>query len=522
MDQLDFLDELESSHPLRLLPELWSPLEIYENFQESDATVFEEDFRLDRKRANYAIRALAADLSAFSNNAPYGGVLLIGVADDGAIIGFEDVGADRASEFEQQNPNCPEARFETRRVGVTNVKGNPDFIVVIRVLPSKTRLIETVAKEAYVRNGKGKRRLTEAEKREVRINLGEIDYEREPCNLSYPAEFDHLLIREYCLSYSQKRGITGPFTNEEILQKQNLGTLELGVFTPNLACAIIFAKDPRKVCPGARIRFQRFSGRDEGTGSNYNLIHDNFIEGPLPNLILEADKEVTRQMRNFTRLDKDGRFHTRPEYPKNAWIEAIVNACVHRSYNYRNMNVFVKMFDDRFVVESPGGFPPPTTSENIYDTHNPRNPHLMEALYYFGFVKCAHEGARRMRDEMQGDDLPPPVFEQKVIGNAQVHVVLRNDYDARKTFVDESAVKMLGRSTFDRLKPQEKMVINYLAEQKRLNVTEAHSILRCDWRTAKNMLDRMVDARLLERVSNGSKRDSKAFYRMALIDPDST
>jgi hypothetical protein len=33
---------------------------------------------------------------------------------------------------------------------------------------------------------------------------------------------------------------------------------------------------------------------------------------------------------------------------------ALVNACVHRSYGLTNMNIFVKMFDDKLVIEIPG------------------------------------------------------------------------------------------------------------------------------------------------------------------------
>lgn len=65
------------------------------------------------------------------------------------------------------------------------------------------------------------------------------------------------------------------------------------------------------------------------------------------------------------------RFYTRPEYPREVWLEAVINACVHRSYNFKYMNIFVKMFDDKFVVESPGGVLPPTTAETIYESHNP-------------------------------------------------------------------------------------------------------------------------------------------------------
>jgi hypothetical protein len=62
-------------------------------------------------------------------------------------------------------------------------------------------------------------------------------------------------------------------------------------------------------------------------------------------------------LREFSKLGKDNKFYTETEYPEDAWYEAIVNACVHRSYVLSNKVVFVKIFDDRLVVESPGGFP---------------------------------------------------------------------------------------------------------------------------------------------------------------------
>lgn len=178
------------------------------------------------------------------------------------------------------------------------------------------------------------------------------------------------------------------------------------------------------------------------------------------------------------------------------------------------MTIFVKMFDDRFVVESPGGFPPPVDENNIYEFHNPRNPHLMEALFYFGFVKCAHEGTRRMRDLMRDSELPPPEFSQKEVGHHQVHVTLRNNFEARKTFVDASAAKVLGEALFSKLEPREKMVVNYVAENGVVNVSDANRVLQCDWRTARNVLDRLTEKGVLERVSSGRDRDPKAHYRL--------
>lgn len=57
---------------------------------------------------------------------------------------------------------------------------------------------------------------------------------------------------------------------------------------------------------------------------------------------------------------------------------------------------------------SPGGFPPFVTPQNIYEVHHPRNPTLMQAMAYLDYVKCAHEGTRRIRQTMADMELPTP------------------------------------------------------------------------------------------------------------------
>jgi ATP-dependent DNA helicase RecG len=95
----------------------------------------------------------------------------------------------------------------------------------------------------------------------------------------------------------------------------------------------------------------------------------------------------------------------------------------------------VKIFDDKFVVESPGGFVPPTTALTVYDAHNPRNPYLMEAMMHLELTFCGYEGTRRMRSAMQKARLPEPHFKQIEAHSYHVHVTLENDVKNRKSFL---------------------------------------------------------------------------------------
>ncbi|MCB1123954.1 MAG: hypothetical protein KJT03_20540, partial [Verrucomicrobiae bacterium] len=216
--------------------------------------------------------------------------------------------------------------------------------------------------------------------------------------------------------------------NLKILTALRLGQNKEGKFLPNIACAILLAKDPVKIIPGCKIHFLRFEGTEEKTGQEYNeTANMPFIEGPLPHQIDKMDKVLNSRIRKLQTLDEDGKFNLKPEYPRAAWYEAIVNACVHRSYNYRNRKIFVRMFDDRLEFESPGPFPPGVTPENIYDVQHSRNPYLMESMRYLGYAREVGEGTPRIRNEMQRSNLPSPEFLQpELVAGVSVLVKLRN------------------------------------------------------------------------------------------------
>src|SRR5206468_3307428 len=151
-------------------------------------------------------------------------------------------------------------------------------------------------------------------------------------------------------------------------------------------------------------------------------------------------------------------------------------------YSLRTMNVFVKMFDDRLEVESPGGFPPLVTPQNIYDVHKPRNPYLMDALRYFDYVKCAHEGTRRIRDTMTEMSLPEPEFRQVESATTPlVRVVLRNNVRQRRVWVDSDISAIVGEAVMQDLNEDEKRLINFAAEYGELSVSDAQRLTQKSW-----------------------------------------
>jgi ATP-dependent DNA helicase RecG len=471
-----------------------------------------EDRRYERKSAGIQAQLLGDYLSILANSPPDGGLIAIGVDDDGSYSGCAGVHAKHLNDLERTGDvYCPDARYEYKRVPIRNKRGDEDFVLLFRVQYRSDKVVETVRGEAWIRRGESKKKLTDDEKRELRIAKHEIDFEQEQCGLKYPEDFDLDLVHKFAENCRLAGNITNP-DDAEILEARRLGRIQNSQFTPNLACAAVFAKDPCSIIPGCKVRILRFDGTQEGTGAKFNAVKDFVLEGNVPGLIEDAEDAIESQIRDFTRLGADGRFFTAPEYPKEAWLEAIVNACVHRSYNLKNMNIFVKMFDDRLEIESPGGFPPLVTPENIYDMHEPRNPKLMDALFHLRLVQCAHEGTRRMRDTMREMGLPAPEFVQQEVGGIIVRVTLRNNIAARKIFVDSDAAKLIGEAIFRTLTEDERQIINYLAENEFVNVSDAQRLLGRSWPYTKKLLMRMTKRSILIHVHNKKDRDQRAYF----------
>lgn len=495
MEQLNLTFDI----PLALV----SPDELYQN-AEQFIELLKEDRRFERKSPRTNPRSLGEYFSMWANTVPDGGLIAVGIEDKGGITGCKSLSQSELNEREQAGRTyCPEARHASKLVPVTNSEGEKDYVLLIRVQYRPDKVVYDSQGHAWTRIGDQKHELSKEECREIEIAKGQVDFEQEEArDVIYPADFDTDRVAQFAQAFSKSRGLSYNQSDEQILALRHLGKIEAGRFTPNVACILLFAKDPTGKFPGCRIRFRRFEGEQEQTGANYNAVKDYWVEGNLPAVIERASQILESQIREFSRLGPDGHFRPDPEYPHDAWFETIVNACVHRSYAMRNMHTTIEMFYDRLVVESPGAFQPFITPENIYDMQSARNPKLMDAMFDLGFVKFANEGTKRIRDEMLARNLPSPIFQQKEIaGGYSVRVTLRNNYKQREPWIDSDVSKILGDAASGSLTPEESRAINYVARHGQINVSQFHGLVSSTvktWHTCRKILMGLCEKGILE------------------------
>jgi ATP-dependent DNA helicase RecG len=459
----------------------------------------------------------------WANTVPDGGLIAVGIEDNGVFTGCNGLSQTELNEREQAGKvYCPDARYSTQLVPVTNCAGEADFILLIRVQYRPDKVVYDTQGNAYTRIGDQKHGLSKEECRELEIDKGQLDFEQEAViDVPYPAAFESELIAQFATAFIKSRNLSYNQTNEQILALRHLGKIEDGRFIPNVACVLLFARDPSSKFSGCRVRFRRFEGEHEQTGANYNAVKEYWVEGNLPRIIQRAAEILEFQIRDFSRL-VDGHFRPDPEYPHDAWFEALVNACVHRSYGMRNMHITVEMFYDRMVIESPGAFPPFVTPENIYDVQHARNPKLMDAMFYLGFVKFANEGTKRIRDEMLASSLPTPLFQQKdVAGGYSVRVTLRNNYKHREPWIDSDVSTVLGDALSKALSPEESRAINFVAQHGKINVSQLHELVSSTvrtWHTCRKILIGLTNKGILEyRHRTDIQKDPKGHFVLAAI-----
>jgi ATP-dependent DNA helicase RecG len=486
-------------------PTLLSPDDIFQNADATLLSILREDRKIARKPARTHGRVIGEYHSMWANTAPEGGITALGIENDGTFTGCAMLSNSELNDREKAGHSyCPDSRSDSKRIPVINSLGQADFVLLLRTYYREDKVVCDVTGNAYTRVGDEKHRLRDDEIQELKIDKGQVDLEQEPVSMEYPDDFRTDLIAQFIAGVQRIRRLTQLHSDEEILEHRRLGKRQGGKFVPNVACALLFAKDPNALFPGCSIRFLRYEGESEQTGENYNVIKDIWLEGCIPELIVDIAVILQSQLREFSKLGEDGKFYTAPEYPQEAWYEAIVNACVHRSYGLRNMNTFVKMFDDRLVIESPGAFPPFVTPQNIYDSHHPRNPHLMRAMFYLDFVKCHNEGTRRMRDTMASMNLPGPSFEQKEVakGFMSVRVTLRNNRKQRRVWLDSDVSRLVSPELAKELTLEETRVLNFVSEHESINVSECQRLLPHikTWHSAKKLLSQLADRGILVHV----------------------
>jgi predicted HTH transcriptional regulator len=92
-------------------------------------------------------------------------------------------------------------------------------------------------------------------------------------------------------------------------------------------------------------------------------------------------------------------------------------------------------------------------------------------------------------------------------------VTLRNNTKQRKVWVDSDATAVVGEALSKQLSQHELRVINWIAENKSINVSQVQRLTEKSWPGARKLLERLVERGILEEIRRSwLQRDPQAHF----------
>ena len=182
-----------------------------------------------------------------------------------------------------------------------------------------------------------------------------------------------------------------------------------------------------------------------------------------------------------------------PRYSPAGFREALHNALIHRDYTSLGA-VHVQWSDGEIEVSNPGGFPAEVRLENLLVTApRPRNPVLANAFKRIGLVERTGRGIDTIFEGQLRYGRPVPDYARST--SDAVHVVLRGG-EANLALARLIAQRdMPGQ----RLGVEELLILNAVDSERRVTVGRVASIVQRAEPVAQSFLERLAEKGLLER-----------------------
>ena len=365
--------------------------------------------QFDRKSVRIDAKSLAVVLVAMAN--ADGGVVAIGVEDDGTLTGIDNHKEHLNELLRVPFDYCvPSVQVAPEFVEVTDADGLPNHIVLLHIQQSM-QVHATTADDVFYRVGDKSKKLSFEQRMQLVYAKGEHYYEDAPVNNSTIADIDMQVLEDYLRQIGYNKGPEAYIRENDLLvRKEEYHGRSYEVLTG--AAVLLFAANPQRFFQRARVRVIRYEGTEEKFGTEMNVIKDEIFDGGILEMTNQALAFVKTQIKEHTYLGQDGRFVTVPQYPEFCWMELIVNAIAHRDYSILGTDIQVKVFDDHLTVESPGVLPGLVRPNNIRQMHFSRNPKIAQYMHAYKLVKEFGEGVDRMFREMAEVGNPAPVYQQ--------------------------------------------------------------------------------------------------------------
>ena len=314
------------------------------------------------------------------------------------------------------------------------------------------------------------------------------------------------LDQELLAAYKAKVNFSGEIY--DLLYKRNLLAKKEGKYQFKKSAILLFSTSPERYIPSASVRYVRYEGTEAKVGSEHNVVKDQRFENNIPRLIDNLTYFLRTSLRDYYFLDVTiGKFRKVPEYPEEAWLEGVVNALCHRSYNLQGNEIYIKHFDDRLEISNSGPLPAQVTIENIKTERFARNPRIARVLEDLGYVRQLNEGVSRIYQSMEKSLLAQPEYREQ---NNNVYLTLRNRVSAHEKTISKTLMNAI-EEKWNEYNETQKAILLYLFRNGSAVLFDLLQYTGINQNSVRSYLNAFIAQNIIERHSE-KQRDVNAKY----------
>lgn len=338
----------------------------------SDLLAGGEGARTEFKRAMPS--DLGREICAFANAT--GGVILLGIADDGEVVGIGGHNRLKSEILSIARSADPPIKVEVE---------SENSVLSVRIPPQSAKPY-SFGGRFFMRDGASSQQLSRDEIREFFFAEGRIRFDETPCRIfSLERDIDDETWETF------RRRAKVPEGMAPAVALRNLGLFgDDGAVTH--AGAFLLARDIRRFHSSADLACALFMGTTKTTILDRRGFHRDVCT-----MVDDAVAWVRSKINVAYIIRGRVQREERPELPMDAVREALVNAVAHRDYR-SSASVHLYLFKDRLEVVSPGGLPPGMTEADLGTKSVPRNRLLFRLLHRMDAVEEIGSGIRRIRE----------------------------------------------------------------------------------------------------------------------------
>ena len=368
-----------------------------------------ENSGVEFKRDDVRSEQIAKEVVAMANLK--GGMLLLGVEDDGSITGIQRENLEEwvmdsvfaAKVHPMMLPFYEAINIEEgRRVAVISFPQGTSKPYVVR---------HNGREEVYIRVGTTSRLASREQQARLFESGGILHTELLPVAGSSYSSLNEERLKDYLANIINDPDIPTD-ENSWIHRLIGLGYMVEGAgdrVVCTIAGLVLFGNSPRKYLRQAGIRIIVFDGEDR----QCKALLDDVLDSPMVGLwrlddsgqreLVSADLGIVERFidkiepfisEESAKINEGFRREKTWHYPREAIRELVINALVHRDWT-RSVDIEICVYTNRLEVISPGALQNSMTIEKMLaGQRSPRNPLIVEVLRDYRYVDARGMGVR--------------------------------------------------------------------------------------------------------------------------------